>query len=60
MITFEKTDLYWRDSSKKTYREVLTLLNKLTEAEKEAVELFGESRYYKGRDDGYELSIFLE
>ncbi len=51
---FNIFDLYWRDSDIKEYKNSIDILNKLSVSQQRAVELFGESKYSKGYDDGYE------
>ena len=51
---FSYSDLHWRDSDSKEYKTAIDILNRLTEEEKQAVDLFGQSKYSKGSDDGYE------
>lgn len=53
-IVFSYSDLHWRDSDLKEYKAAIDALNKLTKEEKQAVDLFGQSKYSKGSDDGYE------
>lgn len=53
-IKFTTSDLYWLDYKKKEHLESLGVLNKLTEKQKKAVQLFMESIYSKGSADGYE------
>jgi len=51
-IIFDLNDLFYKNFKKKKYIESIFILNTLTEKQKQAVELFGESKYSKGYDDG--------
>jgi hypothetical protein len=51
IIVFSPSDLHFREYKKDKCKKALEVLNSLTEEQKAAVELFGDSRYETGRDD---------
>lgn len=53
-MDFTISGLHWRDTKKKKYQDCIKILNNLTEEQKEAVDLFGQSKYNEGSEDGYE------
>ena len=55
MEDFTTMDLYWKDVKKKKYLKMLEILNDLTEEQKIAVRLYGESRLYKGCDEAMDV-----
>jgi hypothetical protein len=50
---FYTGELYWRDSDKKQYKEIIDLLNTLPEEVQNAIKLYGQSKYDEGNANGY-------
>lgn len=51
---FLVSDLHWRDYRKEKFKIAIAILNILTNEQKGAVELYGESKYASGYSDGIE------